>query len=138
MKAVHHNKQPGLSKTELLKEAKDAEADNDWKEAETLYKEVIKIDPHNEPAYNRLMMICRKQKEPNKELQVVKKAIHSFEDMYASTSKTSADKKVSRISNALLKAMGLADKKGKPLYLPGPLAKWKKRKDVLEKKLKKL
>jgi hypothetical protein len=42
---------------------------------------------------------------------------------------------VSRLSNSFLKVAGLADKKGKPLYLPGPLGKWKRRKAALEKKL---
>jgi hypothetical protein len=32
---------------------------------------------------------------------------------------------------------GLADRKGKAFYLPEPLAKWQRRKDLLEKKMKK-
>jgi len=137
MKVVHPTPKAQLSKTELLHEAKDAEAAEDWKQAETLYKDVIKIDPHNETAYNRLMIVYRKQKEWNKEWQTAKKAISSFEDMYAETAKTRNNKKISRLSNSLLKLTGLADKKGKPIYQPGPLAKWKRRKSTLDKKLKK-
>lgn len=138
MKVVHHSPKAQLSKIELLHEAKDAEAAKDWKQAEALYQEVIKIDPHNEAAYNRLMIVYRKQKEWNKEWQTAKKAISSFEDMYAETAKTSDNKKITRLSNSLLKLTGLADKKGKPIYQPGPLAKWKRRKSTLDKKLKKV
>ena len=130
MKVVQHGSKAQLSKTELLHEASDAEATEDWKQAETLYQQVIKIDPHNEAAYNRLMIVYRKQKEWNKEWQTVKKAINSFEDMYAESTKTTSNKKIARLT-------GLADKKGKPTYLPGPLAKWKRRKAALDKKLKK-
>jgi hypothetical protein len=107
------------------------------KKAEIFYEKVIKADPHNEIAYNRLMIIYRKQKELDKELQIIKRAIRSFEDMYASSVKIPGNKKVSHLSNAFLKMSGLSDKKGKLLYRPGPLAKWDRRKTLLEKKLKK-
>jgi len=138
MKVVHHNPKTQLSKTHLLLEAKEAEATQDWKESEQLYQQVLQIDPHNEAAYNRLMIVYRKQKEWNKEWQTVKKAISSFEEMYAETAKTTDNKKVASLSRSLLKLTGLADKKGKPVYLPGPLAKWKRRKTTLDKKLKKV
>ena len=134
MKVAHHNP---ISKTQLLHQAKDAEVAEDWKEAEQWYREVLKIDAHNEAAYNRLMIIYRKQREWNKEWQTVKKAISSFEEMYAETAKTTENKKVARLSQSLLKLTGLADQKGKPVYLPGPLAKWKRRKITLDKKFKK-
>jgi tetratricopeptide (TPR) repeat protein len=133
MKVVHNNTKTHLSKTELFDEAKEAEASEDWKTAETYYQEIIKTDPHNEAAYNRLMIVYRKQKEWNKELQLVKKAIAGWEEFYGTVGKKK-NNKVSRLSNSFLKVAGLADKKGKPLYLPGPLAKWKKRKATLEKK----
>ena len=138
MKVVHHNPKTQLSKTHLLLEAKEAEATQDWKESEQLYQQVLQIDPHNEAAYNLLMIVYRKQKEWNKEWQTVKKAISSFEEMYAETAKTTDNKKVASLSRSLLKLTVLADKKGKPVYLPGPLAKWKRRKATLDKKLKKI
>ncbi|TMI75790.1 MAG: hypothetical protein E6H09_00150 [Bacteroidetes bacterium] len=136
MKVVHNNTKAHLSKTELFEEAKEAEASENWKTAEAYYQEIIKTDPHNEAAYNRLMIVYRKQKEWNKELQVVKKAIAEWEEFYGTVGKKQ-NSKVSRLSNSFLKVAGLADKKGKPLYLPGPLAKWKKRKATLEKKVAK-
>jgi hypothetical protein len=70
-------------------------------------------------------------------LAIIKKAINAFEDMYASSVKTPKNKKVSHLSNAFLKMTGLADKKGKLLYLPEPLTKWNRRKAIIEKRLKK-
>ncbi|HET6993805.1 MAG TPA: hypothetical protein VFI06_02430 [Chitinophagaceae bacterium] len=133
MKVVHSKTKTHLSKAELFNEAKEAEASEDWKTAGAHYQEIIKIDPHNEAAYNRLMIVYRKQKEWNKELQLVKKAIAGWEDLYNRTAKQ-RNSKLSRLSNSFLKVAGLADKKGKPLYQPGPLAKWKKRRATLEKK----
>ena len=126
-----------LTKAELLDDAKEAEAAADWQKAQAAYEKIIKTDPHNESAYNRLMIIYRKQKEPGKELAVIKKAIRAFEEMYAASIKTPKNKKVSHLSNAFLKITGLADKKGKPLYLPEPLARWNRRRTLLEKKSKK-
>lgn len=135
MKLAHKNL-AHLTKAELLTEAKQAEADNDLEKAEAFYQKLIKADPHNEVPYNRLMIIYRKQKETEKELQIIKKAIGAFEDMYASSVKTPKSKKVSSLSNAFLKMTGLADKKGKLLHLPEPLAKWNRRKTILDKKMK--
>lgn len=137
MKVANKNIPSHLTKNELLEEAKEAEVAEDWEKAESFYEKVIKTDPHNETVYNRLMIIYRKQKEPGKELAVIKKAIMAFEDMYAASVKTPKSKKVSHLSNAFLKITGLADKKGRLLYLPAPLDKWNRRKMLLEKKLKK-
>jgi tetratricopeptide (TPR) repeat protein len=137
MKVANKNLPSHLTKNELLEEAKEAEGAEDWKKAESLYEKITKTDPHNESAYNRLMIIYRKQKEPGKELAIIKKAINAFENMYAASVKTRKSKKVSHLSNAFLKLTGLADKNGKLLYLPAPLDKWERRKILLEKKLKK-
>lgn len=134
---AHKNIGSYLTKKELLEEAKESEEAGDLKKAEAFYEKLVKTDSHNELAYNRLMIIYRKQKEPGKELAIIKKAISAFEDMYASSVKTPTNKKVSHLSNAFLKMTGLADKKGKLLYLPEPLARWNRRKVLLEKKLKK-
>ena len=124
-----------LTKAEMLGEAKEAEAMGDFDKAASYYQKVIKTDPHNEIAYNRLMIIYRKRKEFKDELDIVNKAIHAFEELHASSVKTSSSKKVSNLSNAFLKATGLADKNGKLLHVPEPLGKWMRRKALLEKKL---
>jgi tetratricopeptide (TPR) repeat protein len=137
MKVVHKPRNPQVSKVELLHEAKEAEESEEWKQAIELYGQVLDLDPHNEAAYNRLMIVYRKERKWKEELQTVKNAIDAFEEMYESIKKPPQNKKISRLSNSLLKITGLADRKGKPIYQPGPLAKWKRRRAVLEKKLKK-
>ena len=137
MKIVHNSTQPPATNAELLEQAKAAEAADDLKKAEQLYQRLLRQDTHNETAYNRLMIIYRKQKEFKKELETVKDGIAAFEEKYASSIKTPSNKKVSHLSTAFLKATGLANKKGKPSYLPEPLPKWHRRKEILEKKLKK-
>lgn len=137
MKLAYKNERSHSTRAGLLEEAKAFEAASDLKTAESLYEKVIKADPHHELAYNRLMIIYRKQKEPEKELAIINKAITAFEDGQRSSIKTVRNKKVSGLSSAFLKATGLTDNKGKLLYLPEPLAKWSRRKALLEKKLKK-
>ena len=89
----------------------------------------------NEYAYDRLMIIYRKNKEYKKEKAVIIKAIKAFEQFYKSTSKAPRSKKIILLSKAFMKSTGLADKKGKLLYQKEPLARWNKRKVVVEKKL---
>ena len=137
MKLVQNNTQPHLTKAAMLQQAREFEAAGELKKAESMYEKLVKADPHNETAYNRLMIIHRKQKETTKELATIKKAIHAFEEMYASSAKTVRSKKVSNLSAAFLKATGLLDKKGKPVHLPEPLAKWTRREAIIEQKLKK-
>lgn len=122
MKVVHLDK--GIKETpDLATEAKELEASN-------------RKHP-NDKAFNRLMQIYRKLKDPGRELQVINTAIKTFEAKLKER-QPSYNKKVTALSKALRKATGLADQKGNNLYEPGELAKWKKRKEtLLKKKLKK-
>ena len=111
------------------------EINGELEQAAALYEKVIKADPHRETAYNRLMIILRKQKEYKKELALINKGIKTFTDFYAPGLKKSFNKKVEQISRALLKSTGLADKKGVPLYQQEPIGRWTRRKQIVEKKL---
>ena len=119
----------------LLKNAKELEKNGELEEAASLYEKVIKADPRRETAYNRLMIILRKQKKYKKELALLNKGIKAFKDRYESGKKKSISKKVEQISKALLKSTGLADKKGIPLFQNEPIGRWTKRKQIVEKKL---
>jgi hypothetical protein len=118
MKVVHLDKEK-TGTPDLAAEAKDLEVS-------------VRKNP-NEKAYNRLMLIYRKLKEPGKELQVINSAIKTYESKLKDR-QPSYNKKVTALSKALRKATGLADPKGNNLYEPGDLAKWKKRKEALMKK----
>jgi len=119
----------------LFKKASELEKNGRLEEAASLYEKVIKADPRRETAYNRLMIILRKQKKYKKELALLNKGIKSFKDRYESVSKKSINKKVEQISKALLKSTGLADKKGIPLFQNEPIGRWTRRKQIVEKKL---
>jgi len=83
------------------------------------------------------MIIHRKNKEYKNGKAVIVAGIKAFQQFYKKALKFQATKKVAAISNVILKAtVGLADKKGRPLYEREPLGRWNKRRQVVEKKLK--
>ena len=120
---------------EILREAKEAENTENIEDAIRLYQEAIDTDKLNEHAYNRLMMVFRRQKEYKKELGIIKAGIKVFEEFYESKIPNKS-KTITAISNKLNKSFGLADKKGNRIYSPEPIAKWKKRKLIVEKRIK--
>lgn len=134
MKVAHINKENIETDQDWISYAKEMEKTGDLKKAGTAYKKVIAHHSTNVTAYERLMIIYRRQKEHNKELKIINAAIKTFEEKF-SQKLSVYNKKVTSISKALLKATGLADKKGNSIYQPGELTKWKKRKELLMKRL---
>jgi len=125
------------SEKEILQQAYEAEAEEDFEQAIKLYKEEIKRHPLKDHAYDRLMIIYRKMKRYKDELQVVNKGIKAFEAYFRKKSDklSSRHKKLARLSMALIKSTGLGERNHE--YFPEPLNKWRKRKEVIEKRLKK-
>ncbi|HKZ67487.1 MAG TPA: hypothetical protein VJ111_14070 [Chitinophagaceae bacterium] len=135
MKVAHKN--PGIKEpANWLSEAKELEQKGELEKATAAFKKVIKEDPVNAYAYDRLMIIYRKNKEYKKEKAVIIAAIKAFQQFYKKASKSPVTKKITSLSNALMKATGLADKRGRPLYEKEPLGRWNTRKRVVEKKMK--
>jgi len=99
------------------------------------YEKIIRNDRYNEKAYERLMIIYRKNKEYAKELKLIDAAISAFRELYSKTVRRKPDNKTIRLSKALLKLTGLSDKKGNPFYHREPINKWIKRKSVLLSKM---
>jgi hypothetical protein len=124
-----------LSIKEILTRAEEAEKSKDNTTAVELYNRVIKTDDLNVGAYDRLMKIFRQLKEYKKELIIINKGIKAYEQLYKSEWKTRS-KKVSDISQKLNKSFGFIDKKGNNTYDPEPIARWKKRRLNVEKKIK--
>jgi len=92
--------------------------------------------------YDRLMIYYRKQKEYRKELQVINRALKIFGEQLKRQSKQILESARSRatlkrLSEQFSKSVGLMDKKGSMNYLPEPLARWIKRKQTVENKIKK-
>ncbi len=98
------------------------------------YEKLVRDNPLNQKAYNRLMIIYRKEKNHKKELQVINKAIREFEKFNKSIIKKKS-KKITSLSKGLNKQMGLVGPQGKPVYDPEPLSTWKKRREVVLRKL---
>jgi len=124
-----------LSIKEIISKAEEAEASGNNSLAIGLYNTAIKKDSLNIYPYDRVMKIFRQLKEYKKELAIINKGIKAFEQFYKSESKTRS-KKVSEISQKLNRSFGLTDKKGINVYDPEPIARWKKRKINVEKKVK--
>lgn len=135
MKVVHKNPDAKVEPGNLLDKAKYFEQQDEPGKATAVYEKLISENPLNEYAYDRLMIIYRKNKEYKKEKAVIARGIKAFEQFYKSASTISRSKKVLSLSKAFMKSTGLADNKGKLLYQKEPLARWNKRKKVVEKKL---
>ena len=99
------------------------------------YAEIIKRDPLREKAYDRLMILYRKEKDYKSELRLINTGIKTFEAFYKS--KKTGSKKIAEISKKLNRSFGFTDKKGNAVYDPEPIARWKKRKVTVEKRIKK-
>ena len=132
-----------LSQTiaERNESAKEAELNEDIDEAIRLYELNIKEQIADQFAFDRLMVIYRKQKAYKDELRVIKRGIQLFTEHTKKhlEEKVSAHKnktQLVRLSNAFMKGAGLVDKKGNETHIPEPVNKWMRRQAVVEKKLK--
>ena len=121
-------------------EGRQAEQNEDTEAAIKLYEENIK-EGYPEPfAFDRLMILYRKLKRYKDELRVIKRGIKVFTEANEKRRKgmfqaARSKRQVHALSEELMKKTGLADKKGNEIYLPEPLGKWTKRKEVVEKKV---
>ena len=120
---------------QTIKEAEIAEEKEDIPLAIKDYESAIEANPLLEKAYDRLMILYRKEKDYKKELQLINSGIKAFESFYKS--RKSGSKKIAEISKKLNKSFGFTDKKGNAVYDPEPIARWKKRKITVEKRIKK-
>ena len=122
---------------DIMRKARLAEDNSEKEKAEKLYRQAIKKEPHLEQAYQRLMILLRKQKKYEEELSLITKAIHQFEEFYKQRSEKLLGKhsQATRISNALAKSLGQNGKKTEAIFYPQPIPKWIQRQSVVEKKL---
>src|SRR5690349_21099161 len=93
--------------TNLIKQAKEAEKENDIDAATALYEKAVKQKPVLEQPYTRLMIIYRKEKEYRKELAVIKKALDIFTGAYDKKKEANNSAKVASLSKALMKSLGV-------------------------------
>jgi tetratricopeptide (TPR) repeat protein len=138
MKVVHVNKvNDPVNFSECLVKAKEFEINNNVDEAIRMYHKCVRLNPASEFAYNRLLILYRKSKQYKKELAVIKQGIRFFDSLFTKQKKIKRSNTITRLSNALMKSTGLADKKGKLLFEQQPILKWKQRALLVEKRLEK-
>ena len=126
-----------LSAAESVKKAEEAVKNKDWESATVIYNELNKRVPGDERFYDRLMMLYRRQNMPRKELDIINRGIKTISAIFhAKGDKLFAQNaKVKRISNALLKSLDLKNANGKYLFDPDKVVQWKKRKEIVLKKI---
>src|SRR5215211_6809991 len=92
---------------EFMDEAKEAEENNELEQAAKLYERAVKLQPHNEQPYNRLMIIYRKLQDYENELKLINKGIKEFEEFYQKrTNKIlGRHQKAAQLSNALARSL---------------------------------
>jgi len=137
MKLAHKNLKHDDDAEDLLNKAKQLEKQGATEEATDVYEKIIRKDPYDEYAYNRLIIIHRKNKEYKKEKAVLDAGIKAFQQLYSESLRVSATARIKTLSKQILKATGLADKSGNLLYEREPLYRWNKRRELVIKKIKK-
>ena len=124
------------------KQAREAEDADDLEKATALYEENIKTEVADAFAYERLMVIYRRQKAYKEEQRVIKRGIEVFKKQSRTVLENNIPSNKNKaalvkLSNAFMKGAGLIDKKGKETHIPEPVNKWMKRLEVVAKRLKK-
>lgn len=127
-----------ISHKSLLEQARQLESEDDFTGAIAKYNEALSNDPLTIAAYNRLMIIYRKQKAYKKELDTINKGIKSLEEHAHQTRATwmKAHRKAAKLSQALAKSLGQIDAKGKMTNEDPVITGWKRRKAMVLKRMK--
>ena len=112
---------------------------NDSSKAIRLYEQNIKEDYADEFAFDRLMIIYRRQKDYADELRVINRGIEVFQNtlerhLEHSLHRRGNLEKVAQISKAIMRKSGV---KKEDLSFPDPIDKWMKRKKIVTEKLRK-
>ena|SRR6201985_1655727 len=119
--------------------ARNLEREGEFAKAEKGYEAILLKEPTVYEAYDRLMVIYRKLKDYHKELSTVNRAIKAFQADFINSQKEWMGKHrvAARLSKSLAVSLGVLDKKGLPVNDDPQMVKWKKRKTVISKRLKK-
>ncbi len=128
-----------ISNRLLLVKAKEAESLGDSTKALALYQQVVNNDPLEELAWQRLMVIYRKQRDYKSELRIITLALKSYETHNKEAQKQwlLKNKKAATLFKSLAKSLGLTDSKGIITDNNPILDKWNHRKEWVTARLKK-
>jgi len=122
----------------VFKEANALEGAAKFKGAAEQYALILKHNPLHVEAGNRLMMMYRKLKEYKKEAALINKLVAAHEKEIEGNQREWIKNhgELAELSRPLAESLGLLDSKGLPYYENELLKRWKKRKEVVSKKLK--
>lgn len=126
-----------ISIKERLESARDLERQDNYAEALIRYRGIIRSDLLNTQAYNRMMIIYRRQKKYDAELKVIRQAIGAYEEAVASSQRAFGDRDnaSAALSRKLAQSLGLLNDKGLPIYEEPHIVAWRKREGVTLKRL---
>lgn len=127
------------SNHQLLLEAKTAESNGDATGAIVLYQQAVQNNPLEEQAWQRLMVLHRKQKDYTSELKAINLALKAFDTHTKETQQQwlQKNKKAAPLVKSLAKSLGLMTSKGVMIDNNPVLEKWKHRKELVTARLKK-
>nr|WP_295932963.1 hypothetical protein [uncultured Dyadobacter sp.] len=122
---------------QTFQDARAQEAEGNADAAIKLYEKAIVLNRLFAQAYNRLLILLRKKKNYKKELDIIIQAVkaheqHLIEEVQEWEGK---NQKSAQLSRALAKSLGLLSAKGVPQYEDRQVSAWKKRMELIKKKL---
>ncbi|MCF6407339.1 bacterial transcriptional activator domain-containing protein [Chitinophaga filiformis] len=128
-----------ISNRLILSEAKEAESMGDSGKAITLYQQAVKNDPLQEQAWQRLMILHRKQKDYAGELKIINLALKAYETHSREVQQQwlQKNKKAAPLIKSLAKSLGLMNTSGVMIDHNPILDKWNHRKEWVKARLKK-
>jgi tetratricopeptide (TPR) repeat protein len=128
-----------ISTRQLLTAAREAEGTGNMREALSLYQQIVNNDPLAETAWQRLMILHRKLKDYAGELKIINLALKTFETHARQEQKQwlQQNRKAASVAKSLAKSLGLMDNKGVLKDDNPVLEKWRHRKALVAKRLKK-
>lgn len=128
----------GISKN-LLRDAKEREAAGDEEKAIALYKRMVKADPLDTNAFQRLMILYRKRKDLVAELQIIRTAIKNLQSHALEEQQDwlKNNPKAASLAKSLGKSLGYLDSRGRPVHKEPLIDRWIKRKELVAEKIKK-
>ncbi|PPL02252.1 tetratricopeptide repeat protein [Parapedobacter indicus] len=126
-----------IARKTRMDEARQLEKEGKSADALKIYRALVRRKPLNADAYSRMMVILRKQKKYEAELETIQQAIATAEKAIASNQQAFDDKDrdSAALSRKLAKSLGLLNDEGLPVYEEPQLRAWRKREAVVEKRL---
>lgn len=126
-----------IARKTRMDEARQLEKEGKSADALKIYRALVRRKPLNADAYSRMMVILRKQKKYEAELETIQQAIAAAEKAIASNQEAFDDKDrdSAALSRKLAKSLGLLNDEGLPVYEEPQLRAWRKREAVVEKRL---